>query len=279
MLLLSKRFNLVEPTIATFGWKFLFFKLHGNQAVRLMRMLRDCGYLSLLTDADRGRMLLFLLQLRVSAATQEAIACIFESSSPMQSEALMRHVGVRLLRFSCGGTYWRRCISGLANPYVSPIAVAGLEPFGDTITDDGLGKRAKEVECLLRGEAGSRPVPYLGDTSRQMFLTNITKGSRDKGQYAQVPYSSLASSLHSGDLLFIWRNEKGMDTLAEYKDSSLQVGETLLSRHRKHQPQLAVVIGMEHMRGGPGGGHPLILTASLDPHALKQVRVRVRVKG
>jgi len=225
MLLLSKRFNLVEPTIATFGWKFLFFKLHGNQAVRLMRMLRDCGYLSLLTDADRGRMLLFLLQLRVSAATQEAIACIFESSSPMQSEALMRHVGVRLLRFSCGGTYWRRCISGLANPYVSPIAVAGLEPFGDTITDDGLGKRAKEVECLLRGEAGSRPVPYLGDTSRQMFLTNITKGSRDKGQYAQVPYSSLASSLHSGDLLFIWRNEKGMDTLAEYKDSSLQVGE------------------------------------------------------
>ena len=70
MLLLSKRFNLVEPTIATFGWKFLFFKLHGNQAVRLMRMLRDCGYLSLLTDADRGRMLLFLLQLRVSAATQ-----------------------------------------------------------------------------------------------------------------------------------------------------------------------------------------------------------------
>ena len=95
MLLLSKRFNLVEPTIATFGWKFLFFKLHGNQAVRLMRMLRDCGYLSLLTDADRGRMLLFLLQLRVSAATQEAIACIFESSSPMQSEALMRHVGVR----------------------------------------------------------------------------------------------------------------------------------------------------------------------------------------
>ena len=49
-----------------------------------------------------------------------------------------------------------------------------------------------------------------------------------------------------------------------------QVGETLLSRHRKHQPQLAVVIGMEHMRGGPGGGHPLILTASLDPHALKQ---------
>ena len=94
-----------------------------------------------------------------------------------------------------------------------------------------------------------------------------------------MPYSSLATSLHSGDLLFIWRNEKGMDTLAEYKDSSLQVGETLLSRHRKHQPQLAVVIGMEHMRGGPGGGHPLILTASLDPHALKQVRVRVRVKG
>ena len=31
MRLLSKRFNLVEPTIATFGWKFLFFKLHGNQ--------------------------------------------------------------------------------------------------------------------------------------------------------------------------------------------------------------------------------------------------------
>ena len=24
------------------------------------------------------------------------------------------------------------------------------------------------------------------------------------------------------------------------------------------------------MRGGPGGGHPLILIASLDPHALKQ---------
>ena len=71
MMLLSSRFNLVEPTVATFGFKFLFFKLHGNQAVRLMRVLRDCAYLSLLTDADRGRMLLFLLQLRVSAATQE----------------------------------------------------------------------------------------------------------------------------------------------------------------------------------------------------------------
>ena len=70
MMLLSSRFNLVEPIIATFGFKFLLFKLHGNQAVRLMRVLRDCAYLSLLTDADRGRVLLFLLQLRVSAATQ-----------------------------------------------------------------------------------------------------------------------------------------------------------------------------------------------------------------
>ena len=77
----------------------------------------------------------------------------------MQSEALMRHVGVRLLRFSCGGTYWRRCISGLANPYVSPIAVAGLEPFGDTITDDGLGKRAKEVECLPGLSPNPSPSP------------------------------------------------------------------------------------------------------------------------
>ena len=30
--------------------------------------------------------------------------------------------------------------------YVSPVAVAGLEPFGDLVTDAGLGKRAKEVE-------------------------------------------------------------------------------------------------------------------------------------
>ena len=50
-----------------------------------MRVLRDCAYLSLLTDADRGRMLLFLLQLRVSAATQEAIACLFESSYATQA--------------------------------------------------------------------------------------------------------------------------------------------------------------------------------------------------
>ena len=48
------------------------------------------------------------------------------------------------------------------------------------------------------------------------------------------------------------------------------MGETLLSRRRRHQPQLAVVIGMEHLRGGPGGGHPLILTATLDPHALQK---------
>lgn len=45
-----------------------------------------------------------------------------------------------------------------------------------------------------------------------------------------------------------------------------QVGETLVSRRRSHQPQLAVVIGMEHMRPA----HPLILTATFDPYALKQ---------
>ena len=114
-------------------------------------------------------------------------------------------------------------------------------------------------------------MPYLRDTSRQMYLTDLSRGktSRDQGHYAQVPYSSLATSLHSGDLLFIWRNEAGDDYLADHSQEA-QVGETLVSRHRKHQPQLAVVIGMEHMRGGPGGGHPLILTATLDPHALKQ---------
>jgi len=42
MRLLSRRFNLVEPTIATFGWKFLFFKLHGNQ-VRCGRYRGDIG--------------------------------------------------------------------------------------------------------------------------------------------------------------------------------------------------------------------------------------------
>jgi len=46
-----------------------------------MRVLRDCAYLSLLTDADRGRMLLFLLQLRVSAATQ-ALPCLPPSLAP-----------------------------------------------------------------------------------------------------------------------------------------------------------------------------------------------------
>lgn len=46
MMLLASRFNLVEPIIATFGFKFLLFKLHGNQAVRLMRVLRDCACLT-----------------------------------------------------------------------------------------------------------------------------------------------------------------------------------------------------------------------------------------
>ena len=42
------------------------------------------------------------------------------------------------------------------------------------------------------------------------------------------------------------------------------MGETLVSRPRKHQPQLAVVIGMEHMRGNtPTPNLTLTLTLTL----------------
>ncbi len=256
-LLASPKVKMIEPTIATFGFKFLFLKLQGNETVRFMRLLSITSYLSRLSDADRGRILLFLLQLRVSAATQEAIACLFESSSPAQSEALMRHVGVRLLRFSVGGIYWRRCLSGLSNPYISTTAVTGLEPI-EAITDDMVSRRALEVECLLRGKRGSKPLAYLQGHSHAPNL----------------PYEKVATSLHSGDLLFIWRNEVGVDETAG-EEREAQVGEALQSRHRKHQPQLAVVVGMEHMRPG----HHLILTATVDPHALKHGVRRVALRS
>ena len=66
----------------------------------MMRYMRDSGYLAMLSASDRQRLLLFFITLRITASTQEAIACLFESSPPQLAEQMLAQVGARLLRFS-----------------------------------------------------------------------------------------------------------------------------------------------------------------------------------
>ena len=120
--------------------QMIYFKPHGVESIRMMRHMRDSGYLAMLSASDRQRLLLFFITLRITASTQEAIACLFESRRPQLAEqigarllraGLTRHiphiqVGVRLLRFSLSTMYWRRAISGLANPYLRALSVFGL---------------------------------------------------------------------------------------------------------------------------------------------------------
>ena len=264
--LLSSQYRLIEQTIATFGFKYLFYKLHGYESVQLMRVLRDCGYLSLLSPPDRARMLLFFLQIRVTIATQEGIACLFESSSPAQSEAMMRHVGVRLLRFSVGGLYWRRCLSGLSNPYVSPLAVHGMEP-ALMLSDASAMSRARDIEALLRGPRGAK----AHDLSPELRHTLAGYAPPPKLQYNRL------AALHSGDLLLIYKNDAGDDTMADDGLAAIfaQAGEVRMSTLRKHQPQIAVVIGLEHLRPK----HNLVLMLSCDEYALGQGVRRAAVRS
>ena len=50
--------------------------------------MRDSGYLAMLSASDRQRLLLFFITLRITASTQEAIACLFESSPPQLAEQM-----------------------------------------------------------------------------------------------------------------------------------------------------------------------------------------------
>ena len=61
----------------------------------MMRYMRDSGYLAMLSASDRQRLLLFFITLRITASTQEAIACLFESSPPQLAEQMLAQVGVR----------------------------------------------------------------------------------------------------------------------------------------------------------------------------------------
>jgi hypothetical protein len=119
--------ELVAWSVWAYGLKLLFMRFHGNECIRLVRLLRDIGYLMLMTLEDRQRLLYFLLRQRITPGTQEAAASLFESCTPKQTELILKTTDVRLLRFSVGGPYWRRIASSLSNPYLTAAAIYGLE--------------------------------------------------------------------------------------------------------------------------------------------------------
>ena len=62
--------ELIAWTVWAYGIKLLFMRFHGNESIRLMRLLRDVGYLMMMTLEDRQRLLYFLLRQRITPATQ-----------------------------------------------------------------------------------------------------------------------------------------------------------------------------------------------------------------
>ena len=97
--------------------------------------------------------------MRITPATQEASTCVFEASSPKQAVELFERVGLRLLRFSLGGMFWRRAQSALSNPFLSPVSVYGLEPLRPDAKL--LFQRSLDLELLIRGNGAVTTHPVL----------------------------------------------------------------------------------------------------------------------
>jgi len=182
--------DLISWTIWAYGLKFIFMRFAGNESIRLIRLFRDVGYLMRMSLEDRQRFLFFILRQRITPATQEFAACIFEACTPRQAEHVLQVFDVRLLRFSVGGTYWRRVIASLSNPYVTAAAVYGINLCPLTSNRNAL-ERALDAELLIRGPLASRNIRAL----RGRELPN------------ELPYDQLATTLHTGDLLMLWERD------------------------------------------------------------------------
>ena len=216
----------------------------------MMRYMRDSGYLAMLSASDRQRLLLFFITLRITASTQEAIACLFESSPPQLAEQMLAQVGVRLLRFSLSTMYWRRAISGLANPYLRALSVFGLGAL--PLSQEGaLARRALEVELLIRGEA--QLSLWVPEAVRKAVARRRRGGSLTLTMHEEAE----PREFRTGDLLFLW---DGAPLSAAAEQAAPPPAATT-----SKTPTLAVVVRIDSPRAPP-----LILYMTYEPTALKR---------
>ena len=216
----------------------------------MMRYMRDSGYLAMLSASDRQRLLLFFITLRITASTQEAIACLFESSPPQLAEQMLAQVGVRLLRFSLSTMYWRRAISGLANPYLRALSVFGLGAL--PLSQEGaLARRALEVELLIRGEA--QLSLWVPEAVRKAVARRRRGGSLTLTMHEEAE----PREFRTGDLLFLW---DGAPLTAAAEQAAPPPAATT-----SKTPTLAVVVRIDSPRAPP-----LILYMTYEPTALKR---------
>ena len=225
----------------------IYFKLHGVESIRMMRYMRDSGYLAMLSASDRQRLLLFFITLRITASTQEAIAC--SSSRPCRSSPS------RCSRRSACASPLLAVDDVLAprhlrpHPYLRALSVFGLGAL--PLSQEGaLARRALEVELLIRGEA--QLSLWVPEAVRKAVARRRRGGSLTLTMHEEAE----PREFRTGDLLFLW---DGAPLSAAAEQAAPPPAATT------SKTRLAVVVRIDLPRAPP-----LILYMTYEPTALKR---------